>query len=252
MMKVSIITVTYNSAATIRDTIKSVLLQTYKNYEFWIIDACSTDNTLCIIKEYEKVFNDRLHYISEPDRGIYDAMNKGINLSTGEIVGILNSDDFYTSSDVLENIVNSFNKDINAVYGDVHFIKDEDPCKCIRYYSSQIFRPSLLRFGFMPAHPSFYVRRSIYEKYGKYSLDYKIASDYDIMVRFFYKYKINAKYVKMDFVTMRTGGISTKNVHNRILITKEDVKACRKYGMYTNVFIISFKYLYKIFEFIFK
>lgn len=251
-MKVSIVTVTYNSAATIRDTIKSVLLQTYKNLEFWIIDACSTDNTLCIIKEYEKDFKGRLHYISEPDRGIYDAMNKGINLSTGEIVGVLNSDDFYTSSNVIERLVSSFNKDIDAVYGDVHFINDGEPDKCIRYYSSNVFRPCLLRFGFMPAHPSFYVRREVYEKFGQYSLDYKIASDYDIMVRFFYKYKIRAKYLKMDFVTMRTGGISTKNIQNRILITKEDVKACRKYGLYTNIFIISLKYIYKIFEFIFK
>jgi glycosyltransferase involved in cell wall biosynthesis len=251
-MKVSIVTATYNSASTIRDTIKSVLFQTYLDLEFWIIDACSTDNTLYIIKEYENDFKGRLHYISEPDHGIYDAMNKGINLSTGEIVGVLNSDDFYTSSNVIERLVNSFNKDIDAVYGDVHFINDGEPDKCIRYYSSHVFRPCLLRFGFMPAHPSFYARRKVYEKYGTYSLDYKIASDYDIMVRFFYKYKIRAKYLKMDFVTMRTGGISTKNIHNRILITKEDVKACRKYGLYTNAFIISLKYIYKIFEFILK
>ena len=120
----------------------------------------------------------------------------------------------------------------------------------MRYYSSKMFRPFWLRFGFMPAHPSFYVKRKIYQEYGDYSLDYKIAADYDMMVRLFYKHKIQAKYIKKDFVTMRTGGMSTKNVRNRLLITKEDVKACRAYGMYTNQLMISVKYFYKIFEFL--
>jgi glycosyltransferase involved in cell wall biosynthesis len=249
-MKLSIVTVTYNSVSTIKDTIESVLRQTYNDIEYWIVDGRSSDGTLDIIHSYEDVFNGRLHLISEEDKGIYDAMNKGILNATGEVVGILNSDDYFTSDKVAEEIIDVFSKNnIDGVYGDVHFIHDGHPNKCVRYYSSVIFRPSLLRFGFMPAHPSFYVRRSVYEKYGSYSLDYKIASDYDLMVRLFYKNKIKTKYLKLDFVTMRIGGTSTKNIHNRLQITKEDVIACRRNGLYTNLFFISLKYLVKVFEF---
>lgn len=250
MIKVSIITTTYNSAETIASTIESVLSQTYSNIEYWIIDGNSSDGTLEIIKNYENRFNGRLHYLSEKDAGIYDAMNKGISRSSGDVVGILNSDDYFTSNDIIENVAKAFSDmKLDAVYGDIHFINGNHPDKIVRYYSSAMFKPFWLRFGFMPAHPSFYVRRSVYEKYGKYSLDYKIASDYDMMVRLFHKFKIRAKYIKRDFVTMRTGGVSTKNIKNRILITREDVKACRRYGLYTNMAFISIKYLYKIFEF---
>ena len=248
-MKISIITVTYNSAATLQDTIESVLMQDYKDIEYWIIDGASTDNTVDIIRSYESRYKGTIHYVSEPDKGIYDAMNKGIKMCTGDIVGILNSDDYYTSTDILRTIAEAFaDKKTDAIYGDIHFIKD-DPNKIIRYYSSALFRPFWLRFGFMPAHPSFYVRRHVYEKYGGYALDYKIAADYDMMVKLFYKNKITYKYIKKDFVTMRTGGVSTKNIKHRLLTTKEDIKACRKYGMYTNALFISMKYLYKIFEF---
>lgn len=250
MIKVSIITTTYNSAETIASTIESVLSQTYSNIEYWIIDGNSSDGTLEIIKDYEDRFNGRLHYLSEKDAGIYDAMNKGISRSSGDVVGILNSDDYFTSNDIIENVAKAFSDmKLDAVYGDIHFINGNHPDKIVRYYSSAMFKPFWLRFGFMPAHPSFYVKRSVYEKYGKYSLDYKIASDYDMMVRLFHKFKIKAKYIKRDFVTMRTGGVSTKNIKNRILITREDVKACRRYGLYTNMPFISIKYLYKIFEF---
>lgn len=249
-IKVSIITTTFNSAKTIEDTLMSVLKQTHQNIEYWIIDALSNDNTIDIVHRYQKMFNGRLHCISEPDKGIYDAMNKGLEKVTGYIVGILNSDDYFTSDDALEKIVETFsNYEVDAVYGDIHFIHANKPDKVVRYYSSSMFRPFWLRFGFMPAHPSFYVKNEIYRKYGTYSLNYKIASDYDLMVRFFYKYKIKAKYIKKDFVTMRIGGMSTRNITNRMLINKEDVMACRKYGLYTNKFLIMFKYLYKIFEF---
>lgn len=251
-MKISIITATYNSASTIADTFDSVLQQTYKDIDYWVIDGGSTDATVDIIRKYEPMFCGRMHYISEKDHGIYDAMNKGIARCSGDVVGILNSDDYYTSHDVLQNVAQAFNNDdnIDAVYGDIHFINGKNPEKVVRYYSSKMFRPFWLRYGFMPAHPSFYVKRNIYREYGDYSLDYKIAADYDMMVRLFYKYKIRAKYLKIDFVTMRTGGMSTKNVRNRLLITTEDVTACRRYGMYTNKLMISLKYLYKIFEFI--
>ncbi len=250
-MKISIITVAYNSAESIGETIRSVLAQTYRDIEYLVIDGRSTDNTLDIIKEFEPLFGGRLRYVSERDNGIYDAMNKGIRLCTGDVVGILNSDDYFTDDNVVSRIADAFASDgtIDAVYGDVHFIHADEPDKIVRYYSSAMFHPFWLRFGFMPAHPSFYVRREVYESYGGYSLDYKIAADYDMMVRLFHKGRIKAKYLKHDFVTMRTGGISTKNVRNRLLITKEDVLACRRYGLYTNVLLISVKYLYKVFEF---
>lgn len=250
-MKVSIITATYNSALTISDTMESVLWQTYHDIEYWVIDGLSSDGTMELVRKYEDRFGGRLHYVSGKDKGIYDAMNKGIALCSGDIVGILNSDDYFTSREVVQRIVDAFQNEsgLDAVYGDVHFIHSGEPDKVVRYYSSALFRPFWLRFGFMPAHPSFYVRRSLYEKVGGYSLDYKIAADYDMMVRLFHKANINAKYLKMDFVTMRTGGISTKNFKNRLLITREDVRACRRNGLYTNVFFIAVKYLYKIFEF---
>lgn len=246
-MKISIITVTYNSAETIEATIRSVLRQTYKHIEYIIIDGKSTDDTINIIRRFEPHFNGNMKWMSEADKGIYDAMNKGIRMATGNIIGILNSDDFFTSDNILEQIAANIN-DVDAVYGDIHFIKSSNPDKCVRYYSSKIFRPPLLRYGLMPAHPSFYVRREIYERYGLYSLDYKIAADYDMMVRLFHKHKIKTKYLSLDFVTMRTGGISTKDMSNRWLITKEDVTACRRNGLYTNTLLICMKYLIKIFE----
>lgn len=245
-MKVSIITATYNSASTIRDAIDSVIAQNYPDIEHIIVDGVSRDNTLDIVKSYgDKIAK----IISEPDKGIYDAMNKGIQVATGDIVGILNSDDFFTSNDVVSTIVETFkNNDIDALYADVHFVNPDNLNKCVRYYSSKIFRPSLFRFGFMPAHPSFYMRKECYEKFGFYSLDYKIASDYDLLIRYLYKEKINYQYVKKDFVTMRTGGVSTENFQSRVTLNKEIVTACKKYGIYTNIFLLSLKYFYKIFE----
>ena len=245
-MKISIITTTYNSEATIRDTLESVNAQTYPHIEHIIVDGNSKDNTLEIVKKYGKRVS---ILISEPDKGIYDAMNKGIRAATGDVIGILNSDDFFTSDDVISAIVFAFeNNDIDAVYGDVHYINPDNLNKCVRYYSSAVFRPSLFKFGLMPAHPSFYVKRSCYEKYGVYSLDYKIASDFDLLVRFIHIHKIKYKYLKKDFVTMRTGGVSTKNLNSRMILNKEGAKACKKYGIRTNLLLLSLKYLYKIFE----
>lgn len=250
-MKVSIITASFNSAKTLGDTLESILRQTYDNFELIVVDGLSTDDSMNIIKEYEPLFKGKMRWISETDKGTYDAMNKGICMATGDIVGILNSDDYYSSDNILERVVYEFQEDnrIDALYGDVHFIHDGKPDKCVRYYSSAIFRPWLLRFGFMPAHPSFYAKRSVYENYGLYALDYKIAADYDMMVRLFYKYKIRAKYIYLDFVTMRIGGISTRNIRSRLQISKEDVIACRRNGMYTNFIFICVKYFAKVFEF---
>ena len=138
---------------------------------------------------------------------------------------------------------------MDAIYGDIHFIKDGVPDKCVRYYSSRLFSPFWLRFGFMPAHPSFYCKRDVFDKSGLYRLDYKIGSDYEMMVRLFRKHKISSRYVPKDFVTMRTGGASNRNLQRRLTLIKEDVKACRDNGIYTNELFICLKFLYKIFEF---
>jgi len=164
-------------------------------------------------------------------------------------VGILNSDDYFTSDDVIERMVVNFDDpNIDAVYGDIHFIHDGEPDKIVRYYSSKPFRPLWLRFGFMPAHPSFYCRRSVYEKAGLYKTDYAIGSDYEMMVRLFMVHKIRTKYLPIDFVTMRTGGASTRNVRSRLQLIRDDVRGCRENGIYTNPLMISIKFLYKIFE----
>lgn len=247
---ISIITATFNSAKTLKDTIQSVLRQTNKDFEYLIIDGGSTDETIDIVKSYESEFSGRLKWVSEKDQGIYDAMNKGIKMASGDVVGILNSDDYFTSDDILQTVDNAFKShEIDAIYGDIHFIRDGNPQKCVRYYSSRMFRPFWLRFGFMPAHPSFYCKREVFEKAGLYSLDYEIGADYEMMVRLFKKYRIKSQYINKDFVTMRTGGASNNNVRSRWTLINEDVKACRDNGIYTNSILVSFKFLYKIFEF---
>lgn len=247
---ISIITATFNSAKTLKDTIQSVLRQTNKDFEYLIIDGGSTDETIDIVKSYESEFSGRLKWVSEKDEGIYDAMNKGIKMASGDVVGILNSDDYFTSDDILQTVADAFKcQEIDAIYGDIHFIRDGNPQKCIRYYSSRMFRPFWLRFGFMPAHPSFYCKREVYERAGGYRLDYAIGSDYDMMVRLFKQYKIVSCYINKCFVTMRTGGASTRNVQSRLTLIKENVRACRDNGIYTNELFICLKFFYKIFEF---
>lgn len=247
--RISIITVTYNSAATIANTLHSVLNQTYTDIEYIVVDGLSQDGTIDILREFEPNFKGRMHWLSERDEGIYDAMNKGIRMASGDVVGILNSDDYFTSDDVVARCAEAFKEDdVDAVYGDIHFINDGEPDKCVRYYSSRRFSPGWLRFGFMPAHPSFYARREVFERAGLYKTDYKIGSDYEMMVRLFCKHKIRAKYLPLDFVTMRLGGLSTRNFSSRLQLIKDDVRGCRENGIYTNALMISMKFLFKIFE----
>lgn len=251
MMKVSIITVAYNSADTIADTINSVLNQTYSNIEYWIIDGQSKDNTVDIIKSYEPQFHGCLHWVSEKDKGLYDAMNKGISNCSGDVVGILNSDDYFTANDVIEKMVNAFTDDIDAIYGDVHFVKQNNLMKPSRYYSGRIFKPWMVKYGFIAPHPSFYIRKELFERYGAYDPRYKISADFELIARFFYKYKLKAKYLHLDFVTMRIGGASTRDWKARILGTKEDVIACKQLGLNTNTCKIWCKYIIKIAESLF-
>ena len=248
-MRISILTATYNSAKTLRDTIESVLRQTYLNYECIIIDGASKDGTLDLVREYETKFNGRLKLISEPDQGIYDAMNKGIQMATGDVIGILNSDDFYTSDDALQVIVDAFaNNDIDATYGDIHFVNDDDLSKCVRYYSSAIFRRSFMRFGLMPAHPSFYCKKAVYEKYGSFDTSYKVAADFENLLRIIYVGNIRTKYIPKYFVTMRTGGASTAGLSSRTQIMKDHLRALKANGIYSNVFLLSLRYVYKVYE----
>ena len=248
-MKISIITVTFNSAATVRDTIESVLRQSCSDYEYIVKDGGSKDNTLEIVQEYAQKFGDRLKVISEPDEGIYDAMNKGMEVATGDVIGILNSDDFYTSNDALQTITNAFeNNDIDATYGDIHFVNDEDLTKCVRYYSSALFKRGYMRLGFMPAHPSFYCKRSVYERYGGFDTSYKIAADFENLLRVIFIGRVKTLYIKKDFVTMRTGGASTAGLRSREQIMKEHLRGLKKNGIYSNVFLLSLRYFYKLYE----
>lgn len=249
-MKVSIITVAFNSVATIAHCMQSVLDQSYSNIEYIVVDGLSKDNTLNIVREFEPLFAGKMRWISENDNGIYDAMNKGLHMATGDVVGILNSDDFFTDNDVIEKVVQAFTDDkIDAVYGDVHFVRETNLSRCVRYYSSAGFRPWWLRFGIMPAHPSFYARKEVFQKAGLYKTDYKIGGDFEMMVRLFKRFDIKTKYLPMVFVTMRMGGASTKNVGSRLTLLREDTRACRENGVYTHPLLICLKYFYKVLEF---
>lgn len=249
-MKISIITITYNSAKTLKDTLSSVAKQTYSDIEYIIVDGASKDETISIIKDYEPLFKERIKWISEPDKGLYDAMSKGIHMATGDVVGILNSDDFFTSKDVLQKVADAFKQDnqLDAVYGDVHFVHPNNLDKCVRYYSSKVFKRDLMRLGFMPAHPSFYIRRECFKKYGLYKTDYKVAADFEFLLRVIYNAKIKTKYLPIDMVTMRTGGASTSGLESHKQIMKEHLRAFRENGIYTNVGLLSLRYFYKIGE----
>lgn len=247
-MKVSIITVSYNSENTIEETILSVKNQNYKNIEYIIIDGKSKDQTVSIIKKYKK---DISKFISEPDKGIYDAMNKGIKLATGDIIGILNSDDLYVDNNVISTIVRQFeiNK-VDAVFADLVYVNSLNPERIVRYYCSANFSTKKFMYGWMPAHPTFFVKRSCYKKYGLFKTDYKIASDYELLVRFLAKYKVNYSYLPKVIVKMRTGGASTKNFKSNWILNKEIIRACAENNIKTNMVKVLLKYFVKIFQLI--
>jgi len=248
-MKVSLVTVTFNSDQTLRDTIQSVFNQTYSDIEYIIIDGLSKDNTVDIIREYEPQFQGRLKWISERDNGLYDAMNKGIRMSTGDIVGIINSDDFYHRRDIISRVVEAFrNERTQAVYGDVRFVNPDNLDKTVRYYSSRNFSPNRFRYGFMPAHPTFFTYRKYFEKFGYYKIDYHIAADYELLIRFLYVHRLKSKYLSLDFMKMRTGGASTASIKSNILLNKEIVRACSENGIWTCMPLLFLKYFIKVFE----
>lgn len=248
-MKISIITATYNSVETIRDTLESVLSQTYPDFEHIIVDGKSEDDTIAICREYEKKYDGRLRIISEMDKGIYDAMNKGLRMASGDIVGILNSDDFYSNPNVLSTIAEGFGRnDIDAVYGDIHYVEANDLIHCVRYYSSRFFRPWMMVFGYQPAHPSFYCRRECYEKYGGFDISFRIAADFENMLRLIHINNINARYIPMDFVTMRVGGASTNGLKSHKKIILDHFRAYKKNGVTTGYCFDLMRYPLKLVE----
>ena len=242
-MKVSIITVVWNNKETIRDAINSVLSQTYKNIEYIIIDGASTDGTVEIVQSYKGKIT---KFISESDKGLYDAMNKGINLATGDMVGILNSDDFYIDEFVIEKVVKEFEeKQVDSVYADLVYVKPEDLHKTIRYYDSSNFNPKKFAYGWTPAHPTFFVKKEVYEKYGLFRTDLKIAADFDILARFLFIHKISYSYMREVLVKMRIGGVSTS--FSSIWINNiEQLQVCHDNNIDTNIFKILLKYPSKI------
>ncbi|KHT28383.1 glycosyltransferase family 2 protein [Pectobacterium carotovorum] len=224
-MKVSIITATYNSAKTISDTLKSLNAQTYPDIEYIIIDGGSKDNTLSLI---ESSCSRVSVIISEPDKGIYDALNKGILSATGDIIGFLHSDDFFAYPDAVKDIVDAMHEsNADAVYGDLNYISSTDNDVIVRKWVSGGFDINKMKLGWMPPHPTFYMKRSCYQRFGSFDLSYRISADYDSLLRYLWIHKITVKYIPKVIINMRVGGMSNRSLSNMIMKTKEDVKAMK-------------------------
>lgn len=225
-MKVSIITVTRNSEKYLSDCINSVRRQNYKNIEHIIIDGKSTDGTLDVILQN---LNHISYWISETDRGMYDAINKGIEMATGDIVGILNSDDVFASADSVKSIVDCFETcDTDSVYGDLVYVDANNTQKILRYWKGVSYKRSRFRYGWMPAHPTFYVRRKLIKKYGLYENHYYTAADYEFMARYLFLNKVSSQYIDTMLVKMRTGGLSNENLKSRLRANRRDFLAMKK------------------------
>lgn len=229
-MKVSIITVCYNSEQHIKSCIDSVLGQNYPNIEYIIVDGKSKDKTVEIIQSYQDKIT---KWVSEPDKGIYDAMNKGIKMATGDIVGILNSDDIYLDSDVIANVAKAFadNQDCGVVYGDIIYFRTENPDKIVRYWKTKTYYPNFFPDGEVPPHPAVFVRKSVYDQNGLYFPEFKISSDYEWMLRTIYANKVKPYYIGKTLVNMRMEGESTKSWKNTLIANKEIHKAWGMNGL---------------------
>lgn len=246
-MKVSIITICYNSIETIEDTLKSVLSQDYKDIEYIIVDGKSSDGTLEVIKKYSSQI---AKIVSENDKGLYDALNKGISIATGDIIGFLHSDDLYYDTTVLSRVVRNFlNSDVDSVYGDLIYVKRNNPDKIVRYWESKPYSHGLFLKGWMPAHPTFFVKKSIYHSYGNFNLELKSAADYEIMLRFLHKHKISTTYLPQVLIKMRVGGKSNVSLSNRLKANREDRQAWKINGLKPSIFTLFRKPLSKIPQF---
>lgn len=245
-LKISLITVTRNAQNTIGRCIDSVITQNYSNLEYIVIDGASTDDTLQIVRQYDRIIS---HLVSEPDAGIYDAMNKGIGLATGDVIGILNADDYFAADDVLSSIESAFDSSCSAiVYGNLNYLKPGG--KLLRKWKSGSYRHGLFNWGWMPPHPAFYCKRSVFEKLGYYDLAFGTAADYELMLRFLHLNKMNANYVNKTFVNMTIGGASNRNFTNRFRAWKYDFKAMGKNGVVFPLLCVIFKPLRKVFQYV--
>ena len=266
-MKITLITACYNSEATIGTAIESVLSQKGVDVEYIIVDGGSTDGTVEIIKEYStrSTCSTRLTFkwISEKDHGMYDAINKGIKMATGDVVGILNADDVLASDDTLAHIAGLFSRvehveRVDCVYADIRFVKEGETVEAVRkaetvrYCSAKRWRPWMFRFAAMVPHPSFYVRRECFERLGGYSLDYRICADFELELRYLYLAKLKAAYLPECVVVMRMGGMSTAGWRSNIVINREDLRALRSHGIWSCLPLIYLKYLFKIWGFVFR
>ncbi|PMH39156.1 glycosyl transferase [Vibrio cyclitrophicus] len=246
-MKVSIITVCYNAEKTIRDTIESVISQSYRDIEYIVIDGDSSDGTMNIVNEYRDAID---VIFSEKDNGLYDAMNKGMSLATGELIGVLNSDDVFYNTSTVEDIA-ALAHGADGVYADIGFY-NETLRKKTRHYSSKGFHKAKFSRGFMPAHPSCYLKRDIISKVGSYSLDYKIAADFDYLVRVFSLPRVSFTYLEKEVVKMREGGVSTSGFSANILLNKEIIHSCKKNGVPCSWLSVLSKYPEKLLGLVFK
>lgn len=230
-LKISVITITFNSERTLRDTIESVLGQSYSDVEYIIVDGLSKDSTCDIVRSY----GDRItRFVSEKDRGLYDALNKGIAMATGDVVGFLHSDDMYASPDILKLIAEAFlHFDVDSVYGDLVYVDQTDTSKIVRFWRSGQFNRSRALMGWMPPHPTFYVKRKVYEDYGGFNTNFRISADYESILRFLVRFRITTFYIPLVMVRMRVGGESNKSLKNLIRKSREDIRAMRINGLIT-------------------
>lgn len=249
-MKVSLITVSYNAANTIRHTIESVVTQDYHDIEYIVVDGASKDGTQEIVAAYGKNIS---HFVSEPDKGLYDAMNKGLALATGELIGILNADDFYSNDQVISKVITEIQaSESDALFADLVYVNDDDLDKVVRFYPGKGFTPGKMLSGNMPPHPTFFVKKSFYDQYGGFDTSYQICADFDVMVRYFHKAQGSYTYLPEVIVRMRTGGSSTQGLSSTLTINKEMLKACRKYGLKTSLPRIYSKYPKKVLQLLMK
>ena len=257
-MKISLITACYKSAGTLRTAMDSVLEQKGVELDYIVVDGGSDDGTVELLKEYEAKFAGRMRWISEKDRGMYDAINKGIKIATGDIVGILNADDILECDSTLANVAAAFHEGIDAVYADIRFVKEGDSveelraAKNVRYCSAARWRPWMFRFAAMVPHPSFYARRECFDRLGDYSLDYRICADFELVLRFIGIAKLRSAYLPECVVLMRMGGASTAGWRSNVEINREDLRALRSHGIWSCLPLIYLKYLFKIWGFVFQ
>lgn len=252
-MKISVITACYNSEATIRDAIESVLSQTWNDIEYIVVDGASTDGTMGIVREY----GDRIsQVVSEPDKGIYDALNKGVQTATGDLVGFLHSDDLFASASVLSRIASDAGDGdgrgelvCDAVYGDLNYVSASDTSKVVRRWTSRPFSTELLSRGWMPPHPTLYLKREIYRELGGFDLSYRIAADYESILRYFSQPALKPLYIPETLVTMRLGGVSNGSFSGILRKSREDLRALRKNSISHPLKALAWKNLSKLPQF---